>query len=108
MLVAPEINIHIKDDIRQITNSYVEFQYFDGNIIRIENNSFKLQSVASDFYIEIQDNIIMYGKLIPNTYDIINSLNVLVANKIIKTMQTENNCFVIMHPISKEEQSISA
>ena len=52
----------------------------------------------------IQDNIIMYGKLIPNTYDIINSLNVLVANKIIKTMQTENNCFVIMHPISKEEQ----
>ena len=42
----------------------------------------------------IQDNIIMYGKLIPNTYDIINSLNVLVANKIIKTMQTENNCFV--------------
>lgn len=56
----------------------------------------------------IQDNIIMYGKLIPNTYDIINSLNVLVANKIIKTMQTENNCFVIMHPISKEEQSISA
>ena len=59
MLVAPEINIHIKDDIRQITNSYVEFQYFDGNIIRIENNSFKLQSVASDFYIEIQDNIII-------------------------------------------------
>ena len=39
----------------------------------------------------IQDNIIMYGKLIPNTYDIINSLNVLVANKFIKTMQTENN-----------------
>lgn len=59
MLVAPEINIHIKDDIRQITNSYVEFQYFDGNIIRIENNSFKLQSVASDFYIEIQNNIII-------------------------------------------------
>lgn len=53
----------------------------------------------------IQDNIIMYGKLITNTYDIINSLNVNEANKIIKAMQTENNCFVIMHPINKEKQS---
>lgn len=59
MLVAPSINIHIKDDVRTISNSYVEVQFFDGNITRIENNNFKLQSVASDFYIELGDNVII-------------------------------------------------
>lgn len=59
MLVAPQINLHIKDDVRTINDSYVELQYFDGNIIRIENNTFKLQSVSSDFYVEIGENIIV-------------------------------------------------
>ena len=59
MIVAPQINIHIKDDVRTISDAYIELQYFDGNIIRIENNNFKLQSVASDFYIEVGDNVII-------------------------------------------------
>ena len=59
MLVAPQINIHVKDDVRTINDSYLELQYFDGNIIRLENNNFKLQSVASDFYIEVGNNVII-------------------------------------------------
>ena len=59
MIVAPRINIHIKDDVRTISDAYIELQYFDGNIIRIENNNFKLQSVASDFYIEVGYNVII-------------------------------------------------
>lgn len=58
MIVAPSIKIHVKDDIREVTDSYVEITYFDGNIVRIENNNFKLQSVSADFYIEIDDVII--------------------------------------------------
>ena len=51
----------------------------------------------------IQDNIIMYNKIITDTYDIIKRLNVETASKIIKDIQTENNCFVIMHPIEKKQ-----
>lgn len=59
MIVAPNIKIHVKNDVRTITDSYVELQYFDGNIVRLENNNFKLQSVASDFYIELDNNVII-------------------------------------------------
>ena len=54
----------------------------------------------------IQDNIIMYGKIITNTYDVIKNLNVETALKVIKDIQTENNCFVIMHPLKEEKQPL--
>lgn len=58
MLVAPTISVHVKNDTRTISDSYLEIQYFDGNIVRLENNGVKLQSVAEDFYLEINDVII--------------------------------------------------
>lgn len=57
MIVSPKINLYLGDNKKEIINSYLEFEYFDGNIVRIENQEFQMQNASSNFYIELSNNI---------------------------------------------------
>jgi len=51
----------------------------------------------------IQDNIISYNKIIENQYNIIKNLNLEKAKKVIKQLQNNSSCTVIMNPMDKKE-----
>lgn len=57
MIVAPKINLVIDGETRVIENSYLEFEFLDGNIIRLENQEASFQSIASDMYIELDNGV---------------------------------------------------
>lgn len=57
LLAAPVINISIDGVEREVRNNYIEVWYTDGKIIHIENQEFSLQSVSSDMFINVGDNV---------------------------------------------------
>lgn len=57
MIVSPKINLYLGNTKKEIIDSYLEFEFFDGNIVRIENQEFQMQNVSSNFYIELSNNI---------------------------------------------------
>lgn len=48
LIAAPEIEIHIGDTTNKISNSYFEITYFDGDIIRIENQELTYQNISKN------------------------------------------------------------
>ena len=57
MIVSPKINLNLMGSNKEILNSYLEFEFFDGNIVRIENQEMQIQNVSSNFYIELSNNV---------------------------------------------------
>ena len=50
----------------------------------------------------VQDNIMTYGKLITNTYDIIKNLNMETASRVINDLKKYSTCTVIMNPLEEQ------
>ncbi len=50
----------------------------------------------------VQDNIMTYGKLITNTYDIIKNLNIETASRVINDLKKYSTCTVIMNPLEEQ------
>lgn len=50
----------------------------------------------------VQDNIMTYGKLITNTYDIIKNLNIETASRVINDLKNYSTCTVIMNPLEEQ------
>ena len=50
----------------------------------------------------VQDNIMTYGKLITNTYDIIKNLNMETASRVINDLKKYSACTVIMNPLEEQ------
>lgn len=59
MIVAPNIDVSIKGEVKNFKNTYLELQYFDGDIVRLENSDTKIQNISEEFYINVGDNIII-------------------------------------------------
>lgn len=57
LLVAPKITVFVGESKKEIINSYLEIQFFDGNIIRLENQETQMQNISSNFYIELENQI---------------------------------------------------
>lgn len=57
MIVSPKINLNLMGSNKEILNSYLEFEFFDGNIVRMENQEMQIQNVSSNFYIELSNNV---------------------------------------------------
>ena len=49
----------------------------------------------------IQNNILFYGKVIQNEYEMINELNLDTINKIIKLLDFKTSIYVEINPINK-------
>lgn len=58
LVAADKIELVLKnDDVRTFDNNYLEINYLDGNIIRIDNQDISLQSVASELIVKIGNDI---------------------------------------------------
>lgn len=55
MVVSKNIKVIVGNEERKIEGGYLEIQFFDGNIVRLENQELQLQNISSNFYIEILD-----------------------------------------------------
>lgn len=55
LVAAPEINVKVGDTTKTIKNGYLEITYFDGDIIRVENQELTYQSIADDMEITVDN-----------------------------------------------------
>lgn len=55
MIVGKNLEITYGDKKETIKDGFLEINYLDGNIIRVENQDFLLQNISSDFKITIED-----------------------------------------------------
>lgn len=56
MLVGNTLQLKYGEEVKTIKDGYLEINYLDGNIIRIENQDMALQNISSDLVIET-DNV---------------------------------------------------
>lgn len=55
LVAAPEITVKVGEVTKSIKNGYLEITYFDGDIIRVENQELTYQSIADDMEITVGD-----------------------------------------------------
>lgn len=55
LIAAPEITVKVGEVTKTIKNGYLEITYFDGDIIRVENQELTYQSIADDMEITVGD-----------------------------------------------------
>lgn len=55
MVVGEKLTIKYADEEKIIKNGYLEINYLDGNIVRIDNQDLTLQNISSDFHIETSE-----------------------------------------------------
>ena len=55
LVAAPALKINIGNEQKEIKNSYIEITFFDGNIVKIENQEESYKNIQSNIFIEVGD-----------------------------------------------------
>ena len=55
LVAAPVLKLNIGDEQKEIKDSYIEITFFDGNIVKIENQEESYKNIQSNILIEIGD-----------------------------------------------------
>ena len=57
MVVSNKITVYIGDEVKTINDSYLEINYVDGNIIRLDNQEISLQNVSENLIISLGNKV---------------------------------------------------
>lgn len=57
LLVASKMILTIGKEVRNLENTYFEIEFFEGDIVRIENNEVSFQSVLNDVYFQFENEL---------------------------------------------------
>lgn len=91
----------IKEKMDNLTISEKEIKRrVKANIAALINDYDDIEYVNSD----IADQLVTYGDIADDIYDMYNKLSVKEANEIIKKLNLDNNSTVVLVPIQKEEK----
>lgn len=55
MLVGDKLTIKYGDEEKVVKNGFLEINYLEGNIVRVDNQELTLQNISSDFHVESSD-----------------------------------------------------
>lgn len=55
MLVGEKLTIKYGDEEKIVKNGFLEINYLEGNIVRVDNQDLTLQNISSDFHVESSD-----------------------------------------------------
>lgn len=58
MIVSDALKLTIGEDIHNL-NDFIELNFLDGNIVRIENKDYVFQNISSDMKLELNNNIVI-------------------------------------------------
>ena len=66
MIASPTLNVKIGENEQTVKSGFIELTYFDGDIVKIQNNELDLQNISSEIVIYIDDKtfIDVYNKKI--------------------------------------------
>lgn len=85
LVAAPEISVRVGEKTNKIKNGFLEVTYFDGDIIRVENQELTYQSIADEIAITVGDTELD----LRNKY--INKNNVAVLDFGLITINSDDN-----------------
>lgn len=58
MIVSDALKLTIGEDVHNL-NDFIELNFLDGNIVRVENKDYVFQNISSDMKLELNNNVII-------------------------------------------------
>lgn len=59
LLFANKMILTIGNEVKNIENTFFEIEFFEGDIVRIENNEVSLQSVSADVFFKFENELVL-------------------------------------------------
>ena len=107
MIVGKNLEIKYGDKKETIKDGFLEINYLDGNIIRIENQDFLLQNISSDFNINVEgiDLDLLNKKIIYEEETKVNLGEITIdSDDNIEIIPDENNTVIDPEEMNKIEE----